>query len=916
MHSFIDNVVRQVISSQKKISKCTFILPSKRAGLFLKQSIKTNLKGPSILPEIYSIEEFIEQLSQLKNIDNIEALFEFYNIYKDLTPLKDLEPFSRFSRWASVMLQDFNEIDRNLIPPNKIFNYLDAIHDINHWSLDSTPTKMVKDYLKFWKKINLYYNNFSKQLLNNGVAYQGLGYKAAVQNLDNYIDNTSRKSHIFLGFNALNKSEELIFQRLLDEGIAEVFWDCDRTFLDSKFHDSGLFMRNYIKTWPYYKKNKFNFKSDNFKSSKKINITGATKHIGQVKYAAELLFELHKKNNLKNTAVVLADEALLLPLINSIPPEIGGINITMGFPMSQAPLNSLISSWFKIHSTQGGLFYYKDVIDLISNPQLNQLFNNEQYNSANNLIRSLKSQNITEVTLEGILELDPKIDNLSVLLFDDCKGDVSNCIERLLILLDKIRNVFDKNSNKLISEYAIRFYELIDKIKSFNSKYNIVDSIKTLESLFNDVVGKERLNFNGDPFSGLQIMGMLETRAIDYETVIILSLNEGVIPAGKSQNSYIPFDVKIENSLPTYKEKDAIYTYHFYRLLHRAKDVQLIYNTHSDSIRGSEPSRFLTQLQTQDIHKCNHQILAPEIIQPKKTVIKINKTLDIISKLKIIADKGFSPSSLAQYIRNPIDFYNFKVLGIRELDGVEETIEAKTFGNIIHYTLEELYKPFEGQFLKSEELKKLIPKLDKVIMRFYNRAYKNGNITRGKNLISFEIAKRYISNFIRQEINNLDKGHKIKIYAVEKQVETILNHPSIRIPVRLKGSIDRLDSFDGVFRIIDYKTSKVSQSDLNLINLLEVINDYKKYNKIFQLLMYAYILIDTEEFQPPFELGIYSFKNLKSGFLKLKLKDKSLITQGVSSSIDDSLINGFEKQLALLLNDIFCVENDFVEKEV
>ena len=222
-------------------------------------------------------------------------------------------------------------------------------------------------------------------------------------------------------------------------------------------------------------------------------------------------------------------------------------------------------------------------------------------------------------------------------------------------------------------------------------------------------------------------------------------------------------------------------------------------------------------------------------------------------------------------------------MGLREIDGVEETIEAKTFGNIIHYTLEELYKPFEGQFLKSGELKKLIPKVDEVIMRFYSRTYKNGDITRGKNLISFEIAKRYINNFITKEIDNLDKGHKIKIYAVEKQVETILNHPSIRIPVRLKGSVDRIDSFDGVFRIIDYKTSKVSQSDLNLINLSEVINDYKKYNKIFQLLMYAYILIGTEEFQLPFELGIYSFKNLKSGFLKLKLKDKSLIAKGVSN---------------------------------
>ena len=215
-------------------------------------------------------------------------------------------------------------------------------------------------------------------------------------------------------------------------------------------------------------------------------------------------------------------------------------------------------------------------------------------------------------------------------------------------------------------------------------------------------------------------------------------------------------------------------------------------------------------------------------------------------------------------------------MGIRELDGVEETIEAKTFGNIIHYTLEELYKPFEDQFLKSEELKKLIPKVDEIIMKFYSRAYENGDITRGKNLISFEIAKKYINNFIIQEINNLDNGHQIKIYAVENQVEAILNHPSIGFPVRLKGSVDRIDSFDGVVRIIDYKTAKVSQSDLNLINLSEVINDYKKYNIIFQLLMYAYILSKKENFHTPFEVGIYSFKNLKSGFLKFKSKDKSL----------------------------------------
>ena len=915
MRNFISEVLQHLASSNRDISKCTFILPSKRAGLFLKESIKGHLTAPSFFPEIFSVEEFIEELSNLRNLSNIEILFEFYSLYRGVTPAKEVEPFGRFSRWASIIIQDFNEIDRNLIATDKIFKYLDAIDDINHWSLDPRPTKMIKGYLKFWNKIELYYNKFSAQLLEKGIAYQGLIYKEAAQNLDSYIATTNREFHIFLGFNALNKSEALIFQKLLSQNQAEIFWDADSTFLESDYHDAGFFMRDYIRQWPYYKTNKFNSISSNFQLSKDINIIGANKQIGQVKYAAELLGELNKKNGLESTALVLSDETLLLPLINSLPAEIKTINITMGLPLSQIPITTLVLQLLKVYKSSTKKFYYKDVVNLLSDPQLNLLINNIEHNSAQKLINDIKTHNLIEVSLKEMIQFNPAIESPLNLIFDNYGGSVNKCIKQLLTLLDKICNNLNQG-NYILSESSFRSYEIIQQIQHYNLEYELIDSIHTLEVLYKEVISKETLNFKGSPFSGLQIMGMLETRVIDYETVIILSLNEGIIPSGKSQSSYIPFDVKIENDLPTYKEKDAIYTYHFYRLLHRARTAYLIYNTHADAIKGSEPSRFLAQLEIENIHNLKYQILAPEIPDTTRPIRRINKTSTILDKLKYLAHEGLSPSSLSLYIKNPVEFYNLKVLGVSEADSLEETIEAKTFGNIIHYCLEELYKPFEGQFLKASELKELLPRVENIVKKFFVKAYKNGDISRGKNLIGFEIAKRYIYNFLNLEIDYLTKGHKIMIHAVEKKVETIIELPTLNFPIRLRGNVDRIDSFDGVNRIIDYKSSRVVQSDLNIVDLSGVVVDYKKHNKGFQLLMYAYMLKKMDLLQLPFEIGILSFKNFKAGILKLTLKGKLGKGSVGQSKINDKIIDSFQLELANLLTDIFNIENDFVEKEV
>ena len=918
MHSFIFEVLKKLISKGHVIPQLTFVLPNKRAGLFLKREIARQVTPPTFLPEIISIESFIEEVSQLKQLNNTEALFEFYALYVSTTPREDAESFDRFSKWASTVLQDFNEIDRHLVEPTKIFKYLSAIQEINHWSLDPNPTKIMKGYLRFWKQVARHYTNFTEYLLNKGLGYQGLIYRNAVLNLEAYLQNTKRKIHIFLGFNALNAAESSIIQALLQQGKAEIFWDADKLFLENPYHDAGLFMRRYKKEWPYYKSNPFNGIATNYTTPKVMHITGASKQISQAKYVGELLSELSTQNKLDNTALILADENLLLPVLNALPPEIENVNITMGLPLAQVPLASLIDQWLKLQVSETGRYYYRDIIGLLSHPFVVPLLRKNQVNNAQNIIHNIKRDNHVSLFYEELLALAPAAETPLRLLFEPCYTSPKAAIQQILRLLIELKKQHQHQgaNNTLSLEYICRFLVLFQQIENYDAAYNIVDSIKTLQLIFKDVLAKETLDFKGQPLNGLQIMGMLESRVLDFETVIIVSVNEGILPAGKTQNSFIPFDVKTENNLPTYKEKDGVYTYHFYRLLHRAKEVHLVYNTESEALKGSEPSRFIAQLELDGHHQCHHQILTPKVPKTDTFPFVVKKTKVILESLQALAKQGLSPSSLGQYIRNPIDFYNKKILGLKENNALEETVEATTFGSVVHYTLEAFYKPFEGQLLDIEKLLALKPKIDPTVRQFFKELYKKGDISRGKNLISFEIAKRYVLNFLDHEIEFLKKGHKIELKALELPVSTVLDGPEFNFPICLKGNIDRIDSCDGVLRVLDYKTSKVNQADLNLIDWPPVVEDYQAHNKSFQLLMYAYILHKSQGLPLPLEAGIFSFKNLNAGVLNFTKKDKPGRGAHKQTQITPEILEAFEIQLKRLLSTIFDVDNDFIEKKV
>ncbi|MFI0429595.1 PD-(D/E)XK nuclease family protein [Mariniflexile sp. HMF6888] len=921
MTTFIFDALKDLQNNNSNLSELTFVLPSKRAGLFLKHQLYKVSNQTIFSPTIISIEEFVEELSQLKTITNTELLFEFYSTYTQLTKKEETDTFEVFSKWAQILLQDFNEIDRYLIPQKNIFNYLSAIKEIenHHWSLEENQTEFIKKYLSFWNKLHNYYTHFSKQLLNKKIGYQGLIYRESVDNLETYIQNNSKKQHVFLGFNALNTCEETIIQKLLQNNLAKIYWDIDTTFFNSINHDAALFTRQHKQKWHYFKSNPFHWITTNYTKEKNISVFGIPKNIGQAKYIGSLLNKLQKEHTtLQNTAVVLGDENLLIPVLNALPENINALNITMGFPLKSIPLAWLFETLFYIHKIPSNTFYYKDVINVISHQFIRPLLNVEQVDYASKIIETIDANNIIYLTVDRLKEMAPKSITIIELLFSNWGKTIDLALQNCFQLILRIKTCLDDNkaANLLSLEYLFRFNELFNELLRLNTKYQHIKDVSTLFSIYKELLSSETLDFQGEPLQGLQIMGMLESRVLDFETVIITSVNEGVLPSGKSNNSFIPFDVKLENKLPTYKEKDAVYAYHFYRLLQRAKNIYILYNTEADVLTGGEKSRFITQLELEGVHNITHQIIAPQVPVIETSLQTIEKNESLQSDIINLAEKGFSPSSLTSYIRNPIDFYYQKILKIKEHDDVEETVAANTLGTVVHNTLEDFYKPLVGTFITAEIIKNLKSQIEQKVSFHFKNEYKEGDITKGKNLIVFEIAKRYVSNFLDFEIQDLKAGNQIKICAIEANNEVMVTIPELDFPVKLVGKVDRVDEYNGITRIIDYKTGRVEQNQVEIVNWEEITTDYKKYSKPFQILTYAYMMHLMGDINFPIEAGIISFKNLNAGFLKFAKKDKSGNGAKKDFLITNETITNFKVELKQLILEICNPNIPFTEKEV
>lgn len=937
MQSFLEKLVQHLCARYgNDIGELCIVLPNRRAGLFLKTHLSKQLDQTFWAPEIYATEDFVALLAELEIADSTTLLFELYETIKSKSK-NEIDSFDEFSKWGQTLLSDLNEIDRYLVDGEQLFGNLKDIKELEAWSLNSEEglTDFQKQYLNFWQSLGDYYFDFSKRLLDKHQAYQGLAYKIVAGNVEERVNKHPWKKIIFAGFNALNKAEERIIEKLLNSGKAEIIWDTDAYYINDVWQEAGTFFRKYQESLKYGKDKNLVI-DENLLSTekKKITIIGAAKNVAQAKIAGNLVADLQKQNeSLQTTALVLADENLLFPVLHSLPENLQDINVTMGYPLKNTPLAGYFDLLFNLHINaiklnQGKAnysFYHKDLLNLLSHPYTSLLIQTEKgtsHHSIKPIVNAIQNRNIVFAalsTIENIIveKQSELLDILKPIL--NYWTEPANAIGCVNYIIDTLKNSIiaqqdSDTSNKanLELEYLFAFTKINKRIQALQLDYpSSIGDLKTLQTVFKQIVRSTTLPFYGEPLMGLQVMGMLETRTLDFENVILLSCNEDILPSGKTVNSFIPFELKRYFGLPTYSDKDAIFAYHFYRLLQRAKNIYLLYNTENDALGSGEKSRFLTQL-IHELPKVNKQVVIeekllniPVTMGDSENVIRIQKTKIILEKLKSKAATGFSPSLLNTYRNCSLQFYFQAIAGLKEADEVEETIGADTLGNSIHEVLEKLYQPFVGKKLSAADIKGMKQEVEALTITIFEKEYSKTEISYGKNFLTVKVALKFLSNFLNSEIKNIHtsekEGKPIIIKALEQQLET-----TIKIGdqiVKLHGKADRIDSVGAINRFVDYKTGKAEDKELKLTKWEELKND-PLLAKSFQLMMYAWMY---QKMNPIISdnmvSGIITFRELSMGLKTVKING--------DDKLDVSVLNKFEEQLKNILSEIFDPETEF-----
>jgi len=893
MHEFIKNVIQDLNKRKYPLSDYILILPNKRSGLFLKKEIRDNSSRSIFSPIIYEIDEFMSMISGIHKISDTELLFDFYKVYLNNTKKDNLESFDEFIGWGKTLLRDFNEIDRELCNTKSLFNYLEAIKDLNHWSNYEKETELIKKYKTFWKSIKTYHKDLSEILYKKRKGYQGLIYKEAAEKVQNYVESQKNRKHIFIGFNALSKSESEIIQEIIQNNLGEIYWDIDIKHITSEYNNANYFIDSYIKNWTYYKNNKPNIITDEYCNKKNISVIGTPKNIGQIKYVGEIVSKMNPIE-LSNTAIILSDEKLLIPMINSLDDNIQEVNITMGFPFKYSSVFALFNILLKIHSKKQKSFYYKHVFSILSHELIKPTLNNE-----NDICLLIKKNNLIYISKDELVDLDKNNKELYEMLFvswTSVEGAIKSCLE-LIILLKKY---YTKKSLKdnINLEFLYSANKIFNQINLFKEKYKSINSIKSFRSMFKEIGEMNTIPFNGEPIKGLQIMGMLETRLLNYENIIIASLNEGILPAGNSLNSFIPFEIKIENKLQTFKDKDAVFAYHFYRIIKRAKNIWLTYNTEPDSLNSGEISRFIRQLEIEKMHKIDSRILVPNTPTIKKDKIVYKKTNTVMRKLNEKIDEGVTASMLCSYVIDQEKFFDNYIIELKN-DIVEETIASNTLGNVIHDTLELLYKPLQGLALSMKILDQLEKDISNSVFKTFKTYVNEKNLRKGKNLIIVETAKKYIKRIIDLDKNDIKEGNRVKIISIEEKFRIAIE--SGKEKIKIKGKIDRVDEYNEKLRVIDYKTGK------KLINRDLAINDVGELRTkrgIYNLQLYIYYLGIRENYKEKMiETGIISLKNMRDGLLYSTFNRERTLTYDNTEEI--------KREIILLVKEILNNNKNF-----
>jgi len=916
MSYFLESVAQHIHKNYAgDLDSLCVVLPNKRGGLYLKKHLAGILSKPAWIPDIISAEDFIEKISGLPTASELNITFSLYDAYCRVTESNAVS-FEQFLRWAPQVMQDFNEIDRYLINHQTVFENLREIKEIESWSLaEEKLSAMQENYLAFMKNLGKVYMLMKDAALHDKQAWQGLSYRVAYENILKEGFKLPYKKILFCGFNAVNLAEEKIISYLVENNIAEILWDADTYYIKDEAQEAGTFLRKHFK---YYTK-QTNFISDDLTNSPKtIEITGVAGRMAQVAAAIQALNKIIEKDTqLQKTAIVLADETLLLPVLSALPKQIQSVNITLEYPARITPLFGLYEEIIQAHLNKkpGHVFYFKDILSILYNPIIATLVSDIA--ALSKTIKKINQSNIIYLRIDLLKTwLGNIYSDVEFLLspFTSTKDFVS----RLCSFNEKlIQKIHDTKNRSLELETALIFQKQLNTLQQALSAYPQT-SLKALKTLVKQTLAQSGIPFYGEPLSGLQIMGVLETRTLDFDNIIMLSVNENVLPAGKSGASFIPDDLKRFLQMPLYGEKDAIYAYHFYRLLQRAKNVTLIYNTETDTFGKGEKSRFITQLLSELTVKnkqatIEESILSLPVSQEKEAFqVDIEKTENVLDKLteKVQSEKGLSPTSLNTYKECELKFYFRFIANVREPDEVDEDIEASAVGNIIHAALEKIYNPFIDKILTKEMIALLEKTYPQAAEESFTEYYKEPLNENGKKTIALHVIKKYIANLLAQEREDVaaleKKKENITIKHLEKflSAEIVVNTGNKIIPVNLSGTIDRIDFTPSAFRIIDYKSSVKKEYDSFDIHSLSELFTEKKYGKVLQLLVYAWLawknkIAAAEKISP----CIIPFR-AQERMYNISMNKQPLV-------LSDSFLKEFEDELANFIAGMFNSTSKF-----
>lgn len=886
---FIDEIVDCLLADKSILmEQVMVVLPNRRAKRFLLNSLMSKIETPIFAPNVITIEEFIKELSPYQLIDKHELLLTLYQIYRKEIP--DDPSFSKFMGWSSLFLSDIDDVDIQMLNPDEVFQNLKSIKELETSFLRDKLTHNQEKYLKFYEKIGAIYSNLKSLLKEKGAVSQGIMYRDVAENVDNYAHSLPYKRFIFAGFHALSPSELKIVE----------YFNNHNHFKCNFLFDIDQFYRNQYAPFAtkIQERLKLTIESKNdFKSvPKKISIVGASGSMTQIFYAIEELNKIKKEQgNLNDTVLVFADESLLVPFVHAYGTE--NVNYTMGYPLRITSAYELLTQIFElckncyrfkaIQDSEKIRYYRKDLLAVVKNPLLAPILKKDKNSEIDSLSKNPNP---------FIYEIDLFPDDIK---FPTCQNS-ANFISELRIFFENVNQKlqgFDKNVVEVIVEHLQATEDLLQRFTTEDADlFAQEESIAAIQTIVNEKLLSVTIPFKGEFDQGLQVMGLLETRTLDFKNVIVLSVNENVLPKGKANSSFLMYDIKRHFKMPTHHEKDAIFAYHFFRLLQRASQIHIVYDTDvSDSLK--EKSRFIKQLEFEiEEQKISKDVISIEYkninVQPtlKYDSFSVPKTDDILEILKL---KKFSPSSLSSYISCPMQFYFKYVVELKPVKDDVEEIEDSEVGTLIHRIFELLLKPGCNSKQVSKAIKNVEKLVDFAIKKDQN--LKDVDFSNGKPYLIKNVVCQYVKNYLNIVLRE-NQENQYEILAVEKPLETTLND------YKLGGKVDRIDNRSGKIHIFDYKTGKVSSKELK--GKLNDLFSEDKCSKLFQLSFYTYLYLKNNKNA--------AVKDVKSGIISLREASKDSKDFLLFGEIEGGFkLADFEKELLNLLNKICSKDNDF-----